>query len=158
VRSAGSCLIGRLGSIVDRKAAIGKAAALLALGGAMMVGLGASAPEQINHSPKAQKELAKALAGRAPGRAVTCIRNYPANQMHIVDDWTILFDQGGTVYVQNPRGGCPGIGTPGNVLITRSVGTNSTCSGDIGNIVHLPSGNGRGSCIFGPFVPYTKAN
>jgi len=118
----------------------------------------ASAPDQITHSPKAQKELAQALAGRTPGRAVTCIRNYPANHMKIVDDWTILFRQGQTVYVQNPRGGCPGIGTPGNVLITRSVGTNSTCSGDIGNIVHLPSGNGRGSCIFGPFVPYTKTN
>ena len=135
------------------------------VGGALIVASGlallascVTAPNQITHSSKAQAKLSQALAGRTAGPAVDCIRNYPANQMHIVDDSTILFDQGGTVYVQQPRGGCPGIGTPGNVLITRSVGTNSTCSGDIGNIVHIPTGTGRGACIFSQFVPYTRTN
>jgi hypothetical protein len=118
----------------------------------------ASTPDQVTHTPKAQAKLTQALAGRTAGPAVDCIRNYPANQMKIVDDSTILFDQGGTVYLQQPRGGCPGIGTPGNTLVTRSRGTNSTCSGDIANIVHFPSGMGRGACIFSQFIPYTKAS
>jgi len=134
------------------------AAALLAASGLALLASCVSTPAEITHSPKAQAKLTQALAGRTPGPAVDCIRNYPANQMHIVDDSTILFDQGGTVYVQQPRGGCPGIDTPGNVLITRSVGTNSTCTGDIGNIVHIPTGSGRGSCIFSQFIPYTKSN
>jgi hypothetical protein len=134
------------------------AAAVLAVSGLALLASCASAPDQITHTPKAQAKLTQALAGRAPGPAVDCIRNYPANQMQIVDDSTILFDQGGTVYVQQPRGGCPGIGTPGNTLVTRSRGTNSTCSGDIANIVHFPSGMGRGACIFSQFVPYTKTN
>jgi hypothetical protein len=133
-------------------------AALLAASGLVILASCVSTPSEITHTPKAQAELTRALAGRSPGPAVDCIRNYPANQMHIVDDSTILFDQGRTVYVQQPRGGCPGIGTPGNVLVTRSVGTNQTCSGDIGNIVHTPSGMGRGACIFSQFVPYTKTN
>ena len=77
--------------------------------------------------------------------------------MHIVDDSTILFDQGGTLE-SSTAGRMPGIDTPGNVLITRSAGTNSTCSGDIGNIVHIPTGTGRGSCIFSQFVPYRKTS
>lgn len=135
---------------------MGNVATLLAASGLALLASCASAPDDITHSPKAQAKLTQALAGRTPGPAVDCIRNYPANQMHIVDDFTILFDQGGTVYVQQPRNGCPGIDTPGNVLVTRSVGTNSTCSGDIGNIVHIPTGTGRGSCIFSQFIPYTK--
>jgi hypothetical protein len=134
------------------------AVALLTASGLALLASCVSAPDQITHTPKAQAELTRFLAGRTAGPAVDCIRNYPANQMHIVDDSTILFDQGGTVYVQQPRGGCPGIDTPGNVLITRSVGTNWTCSGDIGNIVHIPAGTGRGACIFSQFVPYTKTN
>lgn len=134
------------------------AAVLLAASGVALVASCASAPNEVTHSPKAQAKLTQALAGRTPGPAVDCIRNYPANQMHIVDDSTILFDQGGTVYLQQPRGGCPGIATPGNTLVTRSVGTNQTCSGDIANIVHLPSGMGRGACIFSQFIPYKRSN
>jgi hypothetical protein len=132
-------------------------AALAAASGIAVLASCVTAPDQITHTSKAQAQLSRALAGRSAGPPVDCIRNYPANQMHIVDDSTILFDQGGTVYIQQPRGGCPGIDTPGNVLITRSAGTNSTCSGDIGNIVHIPTGMGRGSCIFSQFVPYRKA-
>ena len=32
-------------------------------------------------------------------------------KVHPIDDWTIVYDQGSTIYVQNPKGGCPGIGS-----------------------------------------------
>jgi hypothetical protein len=141
-------------------ASMGNAAGLLALGGAVLVGSCASAPDQVTHSPKAQRELADALAGRTPAPAVDCIYNFPANQMQVIDDWTILFKErdGRTTYVQNPRGGCPGLGFPGYTLVTRQIGVNQMCSGDIANLVDLRTGTGGGSCVFSPFVPYTKPN
>jgi len=134
--------------------------ALLAASGFALVATGGSAPSEITHSPKAQKELDKALAGRTPGRAIQCMYNYPAAKMQVIDDWTILFKERGghTVYVQNPRGGCPGLGVPGYTLVTREIGVNQMCSGDIGNLVDLRTGTGGGSCVFGPFLPYTKPN
>jgi hypothetical protein len=129
---------------------------LLAASVIALLATGASAPSEITHSPKAQKELAKALAGRTPGRAVPCMYNFPAAKMQVVDEWTILFRNGGTVYVQNPRGGCRGIGAPGYTLVTRQIGINQLCSGDIADLRQLSTHTSGGSCIFGPFTPYTK--
>ena len=78
--------------------------------------------------------------------------------MHIVDDYTILFRDGGTVYVQNPRGGCNGIGSGTYTLVTRPFGTNQLCGGDINRVVDLRTGMGGGSCVFSPFIPYTRLN
>lgn len=131
------------------------AAALFAAGGLPLLAY-ASTPAEATHSPKSQKELSQALAGRTAGPAVECVYNYPAMQTQTIDQWTVLFRRGSTVYVQNPRGGCPGLGTPGYTLVTRAVGGNRMCSGDIARLADLSSGTSGGSCILGPFVPYTK--
>jgi len=115
-----------------------------------------TAPVQETRSPKAARELADALAGRTPGPPVRCIPNYRANQMQVVDDFTILYRSGRTVYVQNPRGGCRGLANGGRTLVTRKFGTTDLCDGDINHLVDLSSGIGGGTCVFGPFVPYTK--
>lgn len=107
-------------------------------------------------SPQAERELADALKGRSAGAPLRCIPNYRADNMQIIDDWTILFRDGRTIYVQSPRGGCPGIGTRRNVLVTRLHGTSQLCSGDISQLVDPISGIGGGACVFGPFVPYTR--
>ena len=111
---------------------------------------------QETRSPKAQKQLADALAGLTPGPPVRCIRNYQTNQMRIIDDWTILFRDGSTIYVQNPRGGCPGLANGNRALITRQNVTNDLCDKDFNPMVDLVSRSPGGACIFGPFVPYTK--
>lgn len=111
---------------------------------------------QPTRNPAASRELAEALAGRAAGAPQRCIPNYRAGSMRVIDDWTILFRSGSTVYLQTPRGGCPGIGSNRNTLVTRLWGTNQLCDGDISRLVDLSSGIGGGSCVFGPFVPYTK--
>ena len=115
----------------------------------------ATAPALDTRSPRAQRELAEALAGRTPGPAVRCIPNYRANHMQVIDDHTILFHDGRTTYVQNPRGGCSGLGGS-MTLVTRPFGTSQLCDGDINHTVDLTSGIRGGSCVFGPFVPYTK--
>jgi hypothetical protein len=78
--------------------------------------------------------------------------------MQIIDDWTILFKDGRTTYVQNPRGGCAGLTNGGYTLITRQFGVSQMCSGDINQTIDLTTGMNGGACVFGPFVPYTKAD
>ena len=76
---------------------------LVAVSGAALLGSCASTSGQETRSPKAQKELDEALAGRTAGAPVSCLPNWRSNDMQILDDNTILFRDGGTVYVQNPR-------------------------------------------------------
>ena len=85
-----------------------------------------------------------------------CIPTYRADQMQVIDDYTILFRDGRTIYVQNPRGGCPGLGSGSRTLVTRSFGGSQLCDGDINRTVDLVSGFQGGACVFGPFVPYTR--
>ncbi len=115
-----------------------------------------TASQQVR-SQQAEEDLAKALAGRVAGTPVRCIPTYRADDMQIVDDWTILFKDGGTVYVQNPPGGCPGIGSHRNILVSRPMPSNQLCSGDIQHLFDPVSKIGGGACVLGDFVPYTKA-
>lgn len=107
-------------------------------------------------SPKAQAELARALEGKTAGPAKSCISNDRSMNMQIVDDYTILYHDGRTTWVQKPRGGCNGIAIGSNTLVTRKFGTNQLCDGDINHLVDLRSGMQGGACVFGPFVPYTR--
>jgi hypothetical protein len=76
--------------------------------------------------------------------------------MQVIDDHTILFRDGRTTYVQNPRGACYGLGSGSRTLVTRQFGTTQLCDGDINHTVDLSTGIQGGSCVFGPFMPYTK--
>jgi hypothetical protein len=133
-----------------------RTATIMGLCSAALLASCTTAPAQVTRSPQAQKELAEALAGRVPGKPVSCLPSFRSDNMQIIDDWTILFKDGRTVYVQNPRGGCPGIASHRNVLVTRLFGTNQLCSGDISHLVDPNTGIGGGSCVFSEFVPYTK--
>ncbi|MCL6698961.1 hypothetical protein LZ496_09225 [Sphingomonas sp. NSE70-1] len=113
---------------------------------------------QPERSAEAEAQLTKALAGRVAGAPIKCIPTYRADDMDIIDDWTILFKDGGTVYVQNPRGGCPGIANHRNVLVSRPMPSNQLCSGDIQHLFDPVSKIGGGACVFSDFVPYTKAS
>ena len=102
------------------------------------------------------RQLERALAGRTAGSAVRCLPHFGSTDVEVIDDWTILFRQGGTVYVQSPSGGCPGIGSHRNVMVSRIWGNGQVCSGDIQHLVDVGTGIGGGACVCGPFVPYTK--
>ena len=130
--------------------------ALIGLGFAALVAGCTTAPSPESRSPRAQRELAEALAGRTPGPPTRCIANFKADRMQVIDDHTILFHDGRTVYVQNPRGGCTGLGSGSRTLVTRQFGTSALCDGDINHTVDLVSGFQGGACVFSPFVPYTK--
>ena len=114
--------------------------------------------EQSSRSPEASQKLTDALAGRVAGTPQRCISNFPTAEMRVIDDFTILYTEGGrsTVYVQNPRGGCPGLASGSRTLVARQVGTSQMCDGDINELIDLQSRTSGGACVFGPFVPYTR--
>ncbi|QDP19423.1 hypothetical protein [Sphingomonas xanthus] len=114
-----------------------------------------TAPERETRSPQAAAELAEKLAGRTAGPTKSCIPNYPSTQMQVIDDYTILFDAGSTVYVQNPQGGCRGLANGSYTLVTRQYGT-QLCANDIHRMVDLQTGMQGGACVFSEFVPYKR--
>jgi hypothetical protein len=129
-----------------------RTSSLIAIGAAALLAAGSTA--QQGRSPQADEKLAKALAGRTAGAPVNCISE--RSKMQIVDDSTILFRDRGTVYVQQPYGGCHGLSNSMS-LIRRSFGTTRICRGDINNIVDVRTGFGTGACTYSEFVPYRKA-
>lgn len=134
------------------------ASIVLVVAGSALLGSCTIGQAKEAQSAKAQKELAKALAGHVPGKPVNCIPNYRSNNMQVIDDSTILFQDGRTIYLQKPRGACHGLSNGSRTLVTRQFGTNNICDGDINRLVDLTAGIQGGACVFGPFVPYTKTN
>jgi len=132
------------------------AASMIALSGVLLVTGCSTAPYAEVRDPKAQRELANALAGRTAQAPVRCLPNYRTTQMEVIDDWTILYRAGRTTYVQNPRGGCRGLGNGGYTMVNRQYGTNQLCDGDFSELIDLRTGVRGGACIFGPFTPYTR--
>jgi hypothetical protein len=129
--------------------------AILAIAGTLALAACSTAPAQQARSPRAADELAKALAGRVPGKPERCIYNDSSVETEVVDDWTILFRDGRTLYVQNPPGGCSGLGNRSRTLVTRPFGS-QLCEGDINHLVDLGHAMGGPTCVFGPFIPYRK--
>jgi hypothetical protein len=124
------------------------------LGGLMMASCTA-APYNRAPGQGAQRELAEALAGRTPGPAQRCVANFELRSMQVIDDNTILFRKGSTVYIQRPPGGCSGLASGSRTLVTRPLGS-QLCAGDLNYTVDLSSGMRGPTCVFGPFVPYTR--
>lgn len=112
-----------------------------------------TAPAKEGH--KSAEMLAKALAGRTPGVPVSCISDRA--RMQVVDDWTILYRDRGTVFVQKPRGGCHGLSNSMSLIRNQFV-TTRLCRGDINRVVDVRTGFGTGACVFSEFVPYRKPN
>lgn len=112
-----------------------------------------TAPAKSDNPQRSAQALAKALAGRTAGVPVSCISDKA--RMHVVDDWTILYRDRGTLYVQRPRGGCHGLDN-GMSLIRNQFVSTRLCRGDINRVVDLRTGFGTGACVFSEFVPYRK--
>lgn len=126
---------------------------LVAAGAAAMLAGTSSVPAKPNAHPEAAQKLANALAGRMPDAPTRCISDRA--RMQVLDDWTILYRDRGTIYVQKPRGGCHGLSN-GMSLIRNQFVTTRLCTGDINRVVDVRTGFGTGACVFDKFVPYRK--
>jgi hypothetical protein len=77
--------------------------------------------------------------------------------MVVIDDNTVLFRNGRTVYRNDFQGGsCSRLGSGNYALLTRRTGGIGLCRGDIAEVKDLTVGITVGSCVMGDFVPYTR--
>ena len=115
----------------------------------------ATASEPVQRSASAQRQYDNLLAGKVAGPAERCLSTHRSSDMTIIDDNTILFRDGRTVYVNHPLGGCNNLHQSGRALVTRNFGS-QLCRGDLATVVDNVSGMSVGACSLGDFVPYTK--
>ena len=113
----------------------------------------ATASEPVQRTAKAQSEYDHLLAGKVAGKAEKCLPTYRSNDMTIIDDNTILFRDGRTVYVNHPPGGCNNLQQGGRALVTKNFGP-QLCRGDLATVVDNSSGMSVGACSLGDFIPY----
>ncbi len=102
--------------------------------------------------------LEKRLAGRTPGKPVSCI---PGRQnMHVEQygERTLLYTDGAAnsspLYRNDPAGGCNQAGR-GYAIVSRTT-IGQVCSGDIIQIRDQRLGIDYGSCVLGRFTPYSR--
>lgn len=108
-------------------------------------------------NPATQAQFARLLAGRVPGRPMSCIPSYPSAQTEVISADTIAIRQGSMVYLSQFRGTCNQAGSPGYALVFRNVGMSGPCQNDVVEVKDLAGGFSAGSCALGPFVPYNLA-
>lgn len=107
-------------------------------------------------SPQAEMELRQQLAGRIAGQPVECLPYGHSGGVEAVGN-TLLFRSGGRIWLSRAQGGgCDELEGSNYALVTRSFGSSRLCSGDIGRVVDPTTGVVAGSCVPGPFVPYTR--
>lgn len=122
---------------------IARAVAALALAGT----IGAAAPER--------DDLAKALAGRVPGKPESCITLGSNDGPQIIDAHTILYRHSGKrVWRTGPIGACPSL-RPLNTLVIEVWG-GQLCKNDRFRVVTPGLSIPSGYCRFDSFTPYDK--
>ena len=120
---------------------------------AALAGCSTAPPEP--RTARAENELNRLLAGKVAQRPVSCLPSFRSGNMTIIDDGTILFREGRTVYRNDLNGGqCNRLGGGHYALVTRQSG-GGLCRGDIAQVMDVSSGTTVGSCVIGDFVPYT---
>jgi len=131
---------------IARRTGIALAAAAMALT--------AAAADAAKPKLTPEQQLAKALEGRVAGAPVDCIYMPTIRSTQIYDKIAIVYDAGGTLYVQKPRVGAESLDND-DVLVTRLT-SSQLCSIDTVHLVDRTSHFQRGFVGLDKFVPYTK--
>lgn len=117
-----------------------------------------TAPEPHQPSPQAQQDLARLLAGKTAGPKMSCLQNYNAYDMQIVDGRTVAFKQGSSsVYLVHLSAGCDQLASGHYALLTRQFGGMGYCQGDIVHVLDTVNHFTVGSCGIDAIVPYGAA-
>lgn len=101
------------------------------------------------------ERLDKALAGKVPGKPVSCITSFDPSRLEVVGDNTLLYRVNkDLIYRNNLEGACNGLSMGSALVMTRPLAT-QYCRGDIARAVDLQTRATTGSCALGDFIPYT---
>src|SRR5436305_1854313 len=114
-------------------------------------------PEQPIRSARGQQEFQMLVAGKAPRAQLSCLPNYSANDMTVIDGRTLAFRRGtGTVYMVQLTPGCEMVGGGTYALLSRQYGGTGLCRGDIQQVIDTMNRITVGSCTIGAIVPYVR--
>jgi hypothetical protein len=103
---------------------------------------------------KGERELARALEGRVAGEPVGCIDLHRVRSSRIINRTAIVYDAGGTIYVNRPRSGARSL-KDWDVMVTRPFGSR-LCRVDTVQM-YSPGSSMLGGIVFlGDFVPYKR--
>jgi hypothetical protein len=103
---------------------------------------------------KGERELARALEGRVAGEPVGCIDLHRVRSSRIINRTAIVYDAGGTLYVNRPRSGARSL-KDWDVMVTRPFGSR-LCRVDTVQMVSPGSHMLSGLVFLGDFVPYKR--
>jgi hypothetical protein len=121
------------------------------LAGAVLL---ATAPAGAAPRLQGEAELARALEGRVAGKPVRCINLNSVRSSRIIDRTAILYETGGTIYVNRPSGARRSLDR-WDTLVTRPFGSR-LCSVDIVRLYDTTSRMQTGFVFLGEFVPYRR--
>ncbi len=115
-----------------------------------------TAPPAPERSADKQRELQTLLAGKTAGRPVSCMQNYNAYDMRVIDGRNVVFRQGSrSLYLMHLSPGCYLLGGPSYALLTKQFGGMGYCQGDIVHVIDTTSRMTVGSCGIDQIVPYS---
>ena len=123
---------------------------LLALAAAATLAAPAAAAPKLHGAA----QLAKLLEGRTPGKPVDCIDLRRVWSSQIVDHTAIVYDVGGTLYVNRPRGGAESLDNWSTMLVKPF--DSQLCRIDTVQMLDGGSHTFRGVVFLGDFVLYEK--
>ena len=113
-----------------------------------------SAPGVAAPRLKGEAELARALEGRVAGEPVRCINLRAIRSSRIIARTAIIYEAGGTIYVNRPAGGAESL-DHWDTLVTRPFGS-QLCSIDIVRLYDTGSRMQTGFVALGEFIPYRR--
>lgn len=114
-------------------------------------------PPYMERSPRGQQAYDTLLAGKVPGRPVSCLQHYDANDMTVIDGRTLAFRVGSrTTYIMHLTQGCELLSGGTYALLSRQFGATGMCRGDIEQVVDTLNRTNVGSCTVTDIIPYTK--
>ena len=103
-----------------------------------------------------EAELARALEGRVAGEPVNCIDLHRVRSSRIIPNTAIIYNAGGTLYVNRPRAGARSLNN-WDALVTRTPSTR-LCSIDSVRLVEPNTGMMTGVVMLDEFVPYRRVD
>lgn len=123
---------------------------------AALLGSCAMAPQPEVRSMASQQKIASLLAGRVAAQPTSCVPNYNANDMTVIDGRAVAFEGGGRVYMMELTEGCSLLGEGSYAMVTRQYGGMGLCRGDIVQVADITNRITVGSCTVGAIVPYAR--
>ena len=114
----------------------------------------AAVPAEAGPRRTGEEQLQHELRGRVAGEPVSCVNLRSIRNSRVIDRTAIVFDAGGTIYVNRPRSGAETL-RRWDTQVVRPFGS-QLCSVDTIRMVDAQSGTFSGNVFLGEFVPYRR--